>query len=515
MQFIDGQSLAAVIRELRQLAGLETRDEPGSMHPAAGLAGELASGRWAPVKRSGADPQPTTACVPASKPSPTSLAETATLPVAALSTERSTKSPAFFRTVASLGVQAAEALEHAHQLGIVHRDVKPANLLVDTKGNLWITDFGLARLQNETSLTVSGDVVGTLRYMSPEQALGHPAAVDHRTDVYSLGATLYELVSLCPAQGGRDRQELLRQIASAEPRRPRRLNPAVPAELEIIIQKALEKEAEARYATARELADDLERFLKDEPIRARRPTLVRRARKWARRHRPVVWSAAVALLVALAVLAGSVGWVVRDRATRQAKTAAAVEAALEEARRFQREGKWPEGQAAAKRAEALLASGGGSEELQQRVHELLADFRMVAKLEEVRLLGSGVKDGHFDYEAEDRGYAAAFRDYGIDIEALDPREAAECIGARAIRVELAAALDDWARKRRWVPQKDGKSWPDLLAVARDADPDPWRTLFRDAVLRGDRQALAERADDEIRALPPVTLVLLAAYLAER
>src|SRR5262249_20130819 len=292
-QFIDGQSLAAVIRELRQLAGLETRDEPGSVHPAAGLAGELASGRWAPVKRSGADPQPTTACVPAPKPSPPSLAETAPPPAAALSTERSTKCRAFFRRVASLGVQAAEALEHAHQLGIVHRDVKPANLLVDTRGNLWITDFGLARLQNETSLTMSGDLVGTLRYMSPEQSLGHPTAVDHRTDVYSLGATLYELVSLCPVFDGRDRQGLLRQIASEEPRPVGRLNPAVAAEWAIIIQKALEKEAKARYATAQELADDLRRFLEDKPIRARRPTLLEQARKWARRHRPVVWSAAL------------------------------------------------------------------------------------------------------------------------------------------------------------------------------------------------------------------------------
>jgi tetratricopeptide (TPR) repeat protein len=140
---------------------------------------------------------------------------------------------------------------------------------------------------------------------------------------------------------------------------------------------------------------------------------------------------------------------------------------------------------------------------------------MVAKLEEARLVRSSVKDGRFDFEGEVRAYAAAFREYGIDVEALDPCEAAQRIGARAIRVELAAALDAWARQRRARPNQDGKTWRDLLAVARAADPDPWRTALRDAVLRGDRQALLDRARaDEVAALPPVSRVLLAGHLAK-
>src|SRR5262249_59263188 len=111
--------------------------------------------------------------------------------------------------VARLGAQAAEALEHAHEMGIVHRDIKPANLLVDGGGQLWVADFGLAHCQNQAGLTMSGDLVGTLRYMSPEQALAKRAIVDHRTDIYSLGVTLYELLTLEPAFNGRDRQELL------------------------------------------------------------------------------------------------------------------------------------------------------------------------------------------------------------------------------------------------------------------------------------------------------------------
>ena len=125
----------------------------------------------------------------------------------------STRGRAFFQTVARLGMQAAEALEHAHEQGVLHRDIKPSNLLVDGRGKLWITDFGLARLQGDAGLTMTGDLLGTLRYMSPEQALAKRVGIDHRTDIYSLGATLYELLTLEPAYAGRDRQEILRRIA--------------------------------------------------------------------------------------------------------------------------------------------------------------------------------------------------------------------------------------------------------------------------------------------------------------
>jgi serine/threonine protein kinase len=146
-------------------------------------------------------------------------------------------------------------------MGVLHRDIKPANLIVDAAGRLWVTDFGLAQVQSDPRLTMTGDLVGTLRYMSPEQALAKRVVVDHRTDVYSLGATLYEVLTLQPAYSGNDRQELLRQIAFEEPKPPRRLNRAIPAELETIVLKALEKNPAERYATAQELADDLQRYL--------------------------------------------------------------------------------------------------------------------------------------------------------------------------------------------------------------------------------------------------------------
>jgi serine/threonine protein kinase len=305
MQFIDGQTLATLIHELRQRAVLEGPVPPGGANSAGAWASSLASGRWLP-SLADADLLP-----PA--PSQTPVQGASTSPVAGLSTTGATRQPAFFSTVARLGLQAAEALEYAHLEGIIHRDIKPANLLVTLRGQLWITDFGLARFRNEGGLTLTGDLLGTLRYMSPEQALGQHQRVDHRTDIYSLGATLYELLSLEPVHTGRDRQELLRQIGWDPPRPPRRLNPALPADLETIVLKALDKEPEGRYATAQELADDLRRFLEDKPIRARRPTLWQRARKWARRHRPVVIAGLAVLLLGVVAWAVSTVLIVRQR----------------------------------------------------------------------------------------------------------------------------------------------------------------------------------------------------------
>ena len=201
-------------------------------------------------------------------------------------------------------MQAAQALEHAHGLGVLHRDIKPGNLLVDGRGHLWIADFGLARFQGAGDLTLSGDLLGTLRYMSPEQASGG-RILDPRTDVYSLGATLYELLTAGPAFDGADRQELLRQITQAEPTPPRKLDPTIPHDVETIVKKAMATEPCHRYATARELALDLERFLTNRPILARRPGFAEHVARWSQRHwRATTTAAAILLLAALASAGG-------------------------------------------------------------------------------------------------------------------------------------------------------------------------------------------------------------------
>ncbi len=277
MPFIEGRSLAEVIRDL------QLGRPPAPLVPTSGTA-------WAEQK-----PSREGTVVPRAGDS-WDDGDLTVQPVGVLSAAYATAAPQYYPMVARLGVQAAEALEHAHQCGVIHRDVKPGNLLLDQQGELWVTDFGLAQSHAAAGLTETGDLLGTLRYMSPEQARGQRVPLDPRTDVYSLGATLYELLTLRPPFEGADRETLLRQILNDEPRPPRAVEPSVPVELETIVLKALGKTPAERYGSAQELADDLNRFLRQAPIRARRATLRQRARKWARRH-PWVAVASLALCV--------------------------------------------------------------------------------------------------------------------------------------------------------------------------------------------------------------------------
>jgi tetratricopeptide (TPR) repeat protein/tRNA A-37 threonylcarbamoyl transferase component Bud32 len=238
--------------------------------------------------------------------------------------ETSHRVPSYFRSVARLGVQAAEALDYAHQQGVIHRDIKPANLLIDTAGHLWVADFGLARWRSQPNLSGSCDVVGTLRYMSPEQALARRDVMDHRSDIYALGATLYEALTLQPAFPGTEREELLRQIAAGNPQRPRRVNPSIPADLETVLRKAMSPEPERRYATAHEFAEDLRCFLEDLPVRACNPSPGLRVARWARRHKPIVMAALLVLLLVVAglTIVSIFLWQARERteaALRQAR----------------------------------------------------------------------------------------------------------------------------------------------------------------------------------------------------
>jgi hypothetical protein len=320
MQLIEGQSLAVVIDELREQAEedrsskhrlkdrVEARldDDSNGLEPTRGglvSLGPNASEREA--RLSTAKQQ---------------LARS-TVGLAAALTAGGARSEAHFRRVAQLMLQAASALEHAHQAGVVHRDIKPANLLIDAAGNLWITDFGLALLQTDQGLTRSGDVVGTIRYMSPEQTRGQRTLIDERTDVYSLGAAMYELLTLEPVFSGNTQHELLLEILDPEPRRLRAVNPAVPVELETIVLKSLSKTPADRYCSAAALAADLQRYLNHQPILARPPSLLERARKWSRRH-PAVVAAGMLMLAVVAVAS-----LVSNRliSLEERKTAAALE----------------------------------------------------------------------------------------------------------------------------------------------------------------------------------------------
>jgi serine/threonine protein kinase len=242
MQYIPGHGLDAVIDEMRRLRGLESvarASDPALTHTIYALRKPAAGGA-------------------AAAPAPPSQVEHPSAATASSSTlklfGRSLESPDadserhYFGSVASIGAQVAEALACAHENGIVHRDIKPSNLLIDETCRVWVTDFGLAKAEGSDRLTQSGDAVGTLRYMSPERFRGWS---DPRSDIYSLGLTLYEISTLSPAFDETEPARLVKKITEDAPPRPRKLEPRIPRDLETVVLKAIAREPAERYQPRR------------------------------------------------------------------------------------------------------------------------------------------------------------------------------------------------------------------------------------------------------------------------
>jgi WD40 repeat protein/serine/threonine protein kinase len=355
MQFIPGLGLDDVLEELRRLqpgekswasaprlTTGELRASPREVD-AAGVAHSLLTGQYAPAAdREGDGPRAELAATvdrtpgrapekaaPGEPPLAGRLSDSFTLsssvalPGAGTARRPAGRPPTYWQSVARIGVQVADALEHAHRQGVQHRDIKPSNLLLDTHGTVWVTDFGHAKADDQQNLTHTGDVLGTLRYLPPEAFEGR---TDARADVYSLGLTLYELLCLRPAFDEVERHRLIKQVQTAAPPRLDRLNREVPRDLVTIVHKAIDRDPAHRYASAAALAADLQRFIDDEPIQARRVSPAERFRRWCR-HNPAV----AGLLAAVAVLLVGVAGVAtvaafriagaRDEATRNAREA--------------------------------------------------------------------------------------------------------------------------------------------------------------------------------------------------
>ena len=347
MQFIGGQNLAHLIKARAKSDGIETDMEETAAQPVvpdtASKQSVVGWGRTiqrivrptASLGRFGG-PRLDQSRLDASLRNGDSQRDNADSPW----TSSTTDAPDLLRSVARWGLQAAEALDYAHGQGVVHRDIKPSNLLLDDRSNVWITDFGLAHIQGEAHFTATGDLTGTPRYMSPEQVQAGQVVVDHRTDIYSLGATLYELLTLRPAFEGDSPQDVMRRVVQEEPTAPRRVNPDIPRDLETIVLKAMAKERDDRYQSARELADDLRRFLDRVPIQARRLSPLDRASRWSRQHRKAVVTAIALLLAAVVGLSVAVFLILKAEAravTAKARAVAAEDKAEENARGSQYE----------------------------------------------------------------------------------------------------------------------------------------------------------------------------------
>lgn len=299
MQFIDGHGLDDVLFELRRLRD-DSDETPSDVSQHCPLADEPAPitdcGRLAERLRAG---KAVAQNVQEARQRGDSAHGAATV---ARSVDESTSNERrrqrYYYDVARIGLQAAEALAHAHAQGVIHRDVKPSNLLLDYTGTVWVADFGLAKDEADDQLTHTGDLVGTLRFMAPERFHGE---CDARSDIYGLGLTLYELATLTPAFDTSDRQRLLREIVRGEPPRPQKLDARIPRDLETIILKSIAKEPERRYASCNELADDLRRFLADRPVAARRASVPEHIWRWCRRN-PL--AAMLMTAIAVVLLAG-------------------------------------------------------------------------------------------------------------------------------------------------------------------------------------------------------------------
>jgi WD40 repeat protein/serine/threonine protein kinase len=329
MQFISGVGLDRVLADVRRLwAAARGEASIGTGVPGNGAASEAAADPLPVVTRgllTGRFAAGPTASTVAGSDAPATLAmevPTSGAPVGALAAaDRTGSSPpgggedrsgsgltgaqsekAYFREVARLGAQVAHALDYAHRQGIVHRDIKPSNILLDAQGNAWVADFGLAKLVEGEDLSRSHDVVGTLRFMAPERFQGVSGPL---VDIYSLGATLYELLTLQPAFGEHDQARLIDQITHEPPKPPRQYDRRIPRDLETLVQKALARDPKDRFATAGELAGELRRYLESRPIRSRPIGPAERLWRWCRRNPAVAGLLGVVAtaLVAVAVIA--------------------------------------------------------------------------------------------------------------------------------------------------------------------------------------------------------------------
>jgi serine/threonine protein kinase/WD40 repeat protein len=334
MQLIDGQPLDRVLADIRLLREHQKQGDPASgpdglrITPAAGSAAArgLLTGRFAaaltadaigdatlPIgvadqEASGSYSMGAETAGPADKTSdrPSSLGSSTLGPLGELR---------YYREIARLGAQVADALEYAHRRRIVHRDIKPSNLLLDAQGNVWVTDFGLSRFADNADLTQSREIVGTLRYMAPERLRG---TSDGRSDVYSLGATLYEMVALRPPFDEADEIRLMERIRNDAPPPPRQLDPNLPRDLETILQKALARDPKDRFSSAGALAEELRRFIDGRPIRSRPVSVPEQFWRWCKRDPWLAGASisAAAVTVALAVVSTAAAIVYRVERNR-------------------------------------------------------------------------------------------------------------------------------------------------------------------------------------------------------
>ncbi|TVQ02444.1 MAG: hypothetical protein EA381_03240 [Planctomycetaceae bacterium] len=462
MQLINGQPLSALIDDLKR-----QQTTPG--RPASG------------------EDQPTDPTIAFASAEPLTLAESTlralrvdpTSPAQSWAQSRP-QTREHCRKIAESIAQIADALDYAHQAGIVHRDVKPGNLLLDTHGRVWVADFGLAQITAGAGVTQTGDLLGTLRYMSPEQAAGRRTEIDHRTDIYSLGATMYEWLCLTPIFSGNDRQHLLHQILHADPLPPRQIDRRIPFELETILLKAVAKIPGERYATAAEFAADLRRFIDERPILARRANLIDHARKWVRRHPGAVAVSVLAMLMGLMGLSVAIAAITNE----QANTAAALR--REQEKSIEAEARLALAQRAADEmisiAEEELSDNPFEEHLRQRLLDSAIDYYQAF---------IAAQSQNPDAQAELAATQDRVRSLVADLKSLQADRESMLLTLPHVLADLRLDSNQQDALQQWLRQKE-PLWPsgDGPDDANEWTPGRWQQL-RIAAARESEQTLGE------------------------
>jgi tetratricopeptide (TPR) repeat protein len=386
------------------------------------------------------------------------------------------------RQAAALVALVAEAVHAAHLRGVVHRDLKPGNILLTADGTPKLTDFGLARrLEGTAGLTQSGMPVGTPSYMAPEQAQGKASGVGPATDIYALGAVLYELLTGRPPFRATTGAETLQQVVSENPVTPTRLNPTAPRDLETICLKCLEKEPSRRYPSAWAVAEDLHRFQRNEPILARPVGSLERVLRWTRR-KPTAAALAATALAMLALMITSGVWLVQRRAELRNE----VSTALTQAFRLRKQFHFREARALLEQARQQLVPV-GPDDLRRQVDGALDDLELVENLDKARLGGATPVEGRwFDRTAALPLYEKALAQIGVGRPGDDVKAILARVRNSAVRADIVAALDDWASI---TADPVRRAW--LLTLARGADPDPTRDRLRQPELWKDGPTLAK------------------------
>jgi serine/threonine protein kinase/WD40 repeat protein len=518
MQYIQGRGLDSVLREV---AALRRRDGGAGADPLpAGLATGLITGRYPDRSIAAGAPEglPPSTSVPDRPREGRAAAPAAAGRPSSDSALFCRAVSRYYREAARMARQAAEALAYAHAHGVVHRDIKPANLLLDDQGTIWVTDFGLAKAEDSDELTRPGDVVGTLRYLAPERFRGQ---ADARSDLYSLGMTLYELLALEPAFRASHRVQLMHAILHEEPRHPRELDPTIPRDLETIVLKAIAKNPADRFADAGAMAAELGRFVEGRPIRSRRLSVGERVWRWSRRNPGLAGLSLVASILATILVVGSVAaaWIYREQRDAVTWAKRDTEASRDRALGARRESRAELGRSLLQQARAERISGrpgrraaalevltraagiarevGAPPEDLARLRDEAIAALALDDLRPVRTWSGLEWDGRITaFAPEADRYVMVGEGGTIHVHRLTDRSEIKVVGAERPRArEWPAFSPDGRFLSVWAPP----SFIELWDLERGEVPASWPADVRGVAFRSDgRQVAALRADGELR-----------------